>query len=614
MAVVRTALLWMGLLVWLFAARPAWAVEATLIADAHVNSALPTVNSGAISNLNVGAGYTALLQFDLSVLPAGTTAAQVSRAMLRLYCNRMDAAGSVSVSPVEGAWGEYSVTYATLPSLGSAAQVVSVDAAGAYVAVDVTSLVQGWLSAPATNNGLALTAASAVVQFDSKENDLTGHAAVLDVTLATAGPAGPAGPTGSTGAVGPIGLTGPAGLPGATGIQGVAGPVGATGPAGASGAAGLQGLQGPAGLQGPQGVAGPAGIPGSVGATGPAGATGATGPAGPAGSGGSGGMQFLGAYSSTVNYALNDAVSYQGSSYISVAAGNLGNTPGTNASYWSVLAAQGAVGAQGPVGATGAAGVQGSVGPQGAPGAAGVAGAVGMNYRGVWSGGFSYQVNDAVSFGGSTYLAAVSNAGMEPDQYPAAWVVLAQGGSAGPTGAAGVAATVSVGTVSTGAAGSMAAVTNSGTATAAVLNFTIPQGAAGANGTGGGTGGGSGGASGALSGSMYHLVSFNNLFYSVSNTNATGGGEDPSVLTWVPAGCTATRLSVYSQQLNAITVVLRQGTPGNMADTALSCQAAANGSCSVTGSVAVAPGSFVDLGVSGANGTPLAVWMALACQ
>src|SRR5271170_1904870 len=87
------------------AARPAVAVEATLVADAHVNSALPAVNSGAISNLNVGGGYTALLQFDLSTLPAGTTAAQVSRATLRLYCNRVNTAGLVSVQPVGGAWG-----------------------------------------------------------------------------------------------------------------------------------------------------------------------------------------------------------------------------------------------------------------------------------------------------------------------------------------------------------------------------------------------------------------------------------------------------------------------------------------------------------------------------
>ncbi|WP_188554860.1 DNRLRE domain-containing protein [Edaphobacter dinghuensis] len=595
--------------IWLFAAGPVWAVEATLVADAHVNSALPGVNSGAISNLNVGAGYTALLQFDLGVLPAGTTAGQVSRAMLRLYCNRVDAAGQVSVHPVNGAWGEYSVTYATLPALGSAAQAVQVDAAGAYVTVDVTSLVQGWITAPATNNGLALTADIAGVQFDSKENDLTGHAAVLDVTLATAGPAGPVGPTGPAGPIGLTGSTGATGAAGAAGAQGLAGPAGAKGDTGAMGPvgpAGATGAQGPQGLQGLQGPQGLQGIPGPAGAPGPTGAAGATGPAGPSGPAG---MAFRGAYSSTVNYAVNDAVSYQGASYISIAAANHGNTPGTNPAYWSVLAVQGAAGAQGPVGATGATGPQGASGPQGVPGPAGVAGSVGMNYRGNWGLGVTYQVSDAASFDGSTYLALVSNAGMEPDLYPAAWAVLAQKGSVGATGPQGVAATVSVGTVTTGAAGSMASVTNSGTATAAVLNFTIPQGAAGTNGTGGGTGS----VSGALSGSMYHSVSFNNIYYSVNNTNASGN-EDASVLTWVPAGCTATSLNVYSQQSNAITVMLRQGTPGSMADTSLSCKASSSGSCSVTGSVAVAAGNFVDFEVSNANGVPAAVWMAVACN
>src|SRR5438270_6932529 len=76
------------------------AAEAVLVADTHVNSAMPALNSGAISNLNVGGGYTALLQFDLSTLPGGTTAANVSRAVLRLYANRMDATGSVSIAPL----------------------------------------------------------------------------------------------------------------------------------------------------------------------------------------------------------------------------------------------------------------------------------------------------------------------------------------------------------------------------------------------------------------------------------------------------------------------------------------------------------------------------------
>lgn len=54
-------------------------------------------------------------------------------------------------------------------------------------------------------------------------------------------------------------------------------------------------------------------------------------------------------------------------------------------------------------------------------------------------------------------------------------------GVTGATGAAGSAATVSVGTVTTGDPGTQAAVTNSGTENNAVLDFTIPQGAAGTN-------------------------------------------------------------------------------------------------------------------------------------
>jgi hypothetical protein len=55
-------------------------------------------------------------------------------------------------------------------------------------------------------------------------------------------------------------------------------------------------------------------------------------------------------------------------------------------------------------------------------------------------------------------------------------------------GPQGIAATVAIGTVTTGAAGSSAAVANGGTPNAAVLNFTIPRGNAGAPGGTGATG------------------------------------------------------------------------------------------------------------------------------
>jgi hypothetical protein len=927
-----------GLAAWLAAALPVSAVEATLVADAHVNSALPGVNSGAISNLNVGGGYTALLQFDLSMLPAGTTSAQISRAELRLYCNRVNAGGLVSVAPVNGAWGEYSVTYSTLPVLGGAVQTVSVGQAGAYVTVDVTALVQGWVSAPATNNGLALTAGAAAVQFDSKENDLTGHAAELDVALVSggsvgpagpAGPIGPAGPVGATGSAGPVGTTGatgsagpmglqgppgssagsvtglnyqgayssttnyavddfvtfqgstyisliagnagntpslsptdwgllaqggvgligPEGPAGVTGPLGLTGPVGPAGPAGAAGVAGAPGAAGTPGLvyqgayastanyalgdvvlwqgssyaslvagndgntpssspaywgvlteqgptgatgaQGAQGVAGPQGLPGSVGPNGPigpqglqgipgqagaqglTGATGAqglSGPMGPQGLAGPVGMNFRGAYASSVNYgladgvtyggagyvslvagnignvpdenptewalfasggagpagpagvtgpqgltgspgpqglpgatgatgatgaqgppvakytgnyssvtsyALNDAVSYGGSTYISLVAGNAGNTPPLSPAQWALLAAQGpagstgAVGATGPTGSMGPAGATGATGPQGPPvsftggwlvgtnyavgsavsyggtsyvalaanmgrepdvnptywavlaqggvagtaGAAGAAGpqgpagAVGVNYRGAWVSAMGYVANDAVTFGGSTYLALTTSLGSEPNLFPAQWGVLAAAGVAGPTGPAGAAATVSVGSVTTGAPGSQVVVTNGGTASAAVLNFAIPQGAPGVN----GMGGGGGGTSGIPFASMYHAVSFSTNYYSVNNSNASAS-EDQSVLTWVPAGCTASTLTVFSEQPGTITVTLRQGTPVAMVSTGLACTVSTGSSCTATGSVVVTAGSFVDLGVTGESGTAAGVWTALSCN
>ena len=61
-------------------------------------------------------------------------------------------------------------------------------------------------------------------------------------------------------------------------------------------------------------------------------------------------------------------------------------------------------------------------------------------------------------------------------------------GAQGPKGADGMAATVAVGTVTTGEPGTNAAVANAGTSAAAVLNFTIPRGEKGATGATGATG------------------------------------------------------------------------------------------------------------------------------
>jgi hypothetical protein len=86
------------------------------------------------------------------------------------------------------------------------------------------------------------------------------------------------------------------------------------------------------------------------------------------------------------------------------------------------------------------------------------------------------------------------------------------------------------------------------------------------------------------------------------------------VLTWVPAGCSATQLSVFSRQSSTITVTLRQGMPGGMADTPLTCSVATGSGCTATGNVTIPAGEFVDLRVSGASGTAAGVWTALMCN
>jgi hypothetical protein len=76
------------------------------------------------------------------------------------------------------------------------------------------------------------------------------------------------------------------------------------------------------------------GIPtGATGATGSTGATGATGPEG---------LNWRGTYAGGTSYVVDDAVSYNGSSYICKLA-STGNLP-TNTTYWDVLAEKGASG------------------------------------------------------------------------------------------------------------------------------------------------------------------------------------------------------------------------------------------------------------------------------
>ena len=106
---------------------------------------------------------------------------------------------------------------------------------------------------------------------------------------------------------------------------------------------------------------------------------------------------------------------------------------------------------------------------------------------GDWNANTAYKTLNIVSHQGYSYAANKPNIGVEPPNVDTWTLIGSKGdkgdpGQQGEQGNPGKAATVQVGAVYTGPAGSEAKVANAGTETAAVLQFTIPQGKQGEQG------------------------------------------------------------------------------------------------------------------------------------
>ena len=113
---------------------------------------------------------------------------------------------------------------------------------------------------------------------------------------------------------------------------------------------------------------------------------------------------------------------------------------------------------------SGAQGIQGETGAQGPQGPKGDTGTGISN--------ITIAAGSVASDGGQNYTLTVT----KTDGTSVPLTFKAPKGNAGTDGAPGAAATVTVGSVTTGQPGTEAVVTNGGTSAAAVLNFTIPRG------------------------------------------------------------------------------------------------------------------------------------------
>ena len=307
-------------------------------------------------------------------------------------------------------------------------------------------------------------------------------------------------------------------------------------------------------------------------------------------------MNWRDAWDGATVYASNDTISYNGTSYRSIADNNIGNLPDASPNSWSVMAARGdqgpkgdagatgdmgptgPQGAQGPAGPTGANGVDGAAGPTGPAGPQGAQGDVGamgptgatgpqgprgINWTGTWQIGNSYSTGDSVLFNGASYIATASNSGQQPDS-SASWSLLAASGVQGPQGATGPQGSAGA-TGATGAAGAQGPQGAQGDQGPAG-----PQGAVGATGATGAQGPqgpqGPQGATGAAGTSSPWILSssnalFNSGFVGIGTSSPTdtltvaSAGNNAIVAT--NSGTNGTGVNVYQTASSGFTFAIK---------------------------------------------------------
>jgi hypothetical protein len=206
--------------------------QSVLLDDAYVSTAPKSTDSnfGTNPNLSLNATANVYIKFKLSpTLPAGTSAATVERATLKLYSANVMTPGKLDVYAVAGPWNEATITGRNAPLSGgllTTTTQLEQDKRHEFLMIDITALVQQWLGDDGQGtNGIpnygivlvghpvdATTPTVADITFDSKENSQTSHEPQLDIQLNQKGDSGE-GSVKSVNADGPLVVTNPTTTP-----------------------------------------------------------------------------------------------------------------------------------------------------------------------------------------------------------------------------------------------------------------------------------------------------------------------------------------------------------------------------------------------------------------
>lgn len=177
------------------AAAPMWGLDAVTlfpVADACVIQNAPTTNAGSTIDMWVGRDedetnmgvLRSLVRFDVSSIPAGSTITSATlRVYLAGYWDYRNRRRTVTSYRLGGSWAEGSVNWNNCPA--SAESYGSVDTISdgvwKYYDLDITTLVQAWVSGAYSNYGLMLRgpeisgAESSTRVFLTREEGETGE-------------------------------------------------------------------------------------------------------------------------------------------------------------------------------------------------------------------------------------------------------------------------------------------------------------------------------------------------------------------------------------------------------------------------------------------------------